>query len=567
MLLVIFTYYIHSNLKIKRELIFMTNIKRSVLFLGIIAAGLLLYISCNETIEKPPVEPDITYDLEQVEGTQGADMTLNQGSAVGRDSWFEVELSGIDYNGIISNGATEGWCVEWDKDIAQQAATHNGVHIYSTMGKERWKPLNHLLTIKDRLKEEDPDLTYREIQAAIWSVADGSDFDVDMPVSEMPPRLTKDGQPAFDKQKVKAIVNEVKSNATSHKYKTGGKHAVFIHSSDDQQTVTVPSDQGSWIVQESGVEAELDEVHFVDEQTGWTVGAEALLHTSDGGQTWELQESLHSSLSTIHFVDNQRGWAAGGRVVQYTNDGGETWQRQDPQAFENVLEESGEAIGSIHFIDANTGWAVASDISHESSYIFHTSDGGQQWEVQYIFDEELEQGDLARALRDIHFANSQIGWAVGGAQLVTGPGGSPPAESPLLLHTTDGGQTWNTELADTTIGGGLWKVHFTDADNGWMIGRAPAADEQISDLPLSHTTDGGQSWNLYPVGPMNGLYFLDAKTGWVAHTDIQHTRDGGETWEVQENPTDSQLNDIHFVDEHNGWAVGLDGTILHFSAD
>ncbi len=220
----------------------MTNIKRSVLFVGIFAAGLLLYVACNETIETPPIDPEITYDLEEVEGAQNADMTLSQGEAVGRDSWFEVDLSGIESNNIIANGISEGWCVEWQKNIAQNGDLHNGVRMYSTEGKDRWKPLNYLLTIKDRLQREDSDLTFREIQAAIWSVVDGSDFDVDMPADEMPPRLTTDGQPNFDREKVMAIVNKVQANASSHTFDTGSKHAVFISASDNDQTVTVPSE-------------------------------------------------------------------------------------------------------------------------------------------------------------------------------------------------------------------------------------------------------------------------------------------------------------------------------------
>lgn len=221
----------------------MTLFKRSLLFIAVIVTGIFLYLACNETVEMPPVEPEITYDLEQVEGTQNADMILNQGEAVGRDSWFEVNLSGIESAGILTNGATEGWCVEWQKNIAQNGDTHNGLTIYSTEGKERWKPLNYLLTIKDRLQREDPDLTFREIQAAIWSVVDGSDFDVDMPAGDMPPRLTRDGQPNFDREKVRAIVNNVMANASSHKYKTGSRHALFITSTEDNQTVTVPSQE------------------------------------------------------------------------------------------------------------------------------------------------------------------------------------------------------------------------------------------------------------------------------------------------------------------------------------
>src|SRR5438105_15702441 len=87
-------------------------------------------------------------------------------------------------------------------------------------------------------------------------------------------------------------------------------------------------------------DAALRAVQFVDHgKEGWAVGDEGvILHTLDGGQTWERQATgLRASLRSVAFVGQYAGWVVGreelphGRgsagVLLYTKDGGETWQR------------------------------------------------------------------------------------------------------------------------------------------------------------------------------------------------------------------------------------------------
>src|SRR4051812_28612558 len=58
------------------------------------------------------------------------------------------------------------------------------------------------------------------------------------------------------------------------------------------------------------------------------------------------------------------------------------------------------------------------------------------------------------------------------------------------------------------------------------------------------------------------VFFVDAKTGWVAggHGTILRTRDAGKTWEAQMggDPENSEqpFNDLFFIDQRQGWVVG-----------
>ena len=67
---------------------------------------------------------------------------------------------------------------------------------------------------------------------------------------------------------------------------------------------------------------------FVSPQQGWAVGKfGTVLHTSDGGASWIPQASgVDSTLFDVDFVDSLYGMASGYQAVIFTSDGGETWQ-------------------------------------------------------------------------------------------------------------------------------------------------------------------------------------------------------------------------------------------------
>jgi photosystem II stability/assembly factor-like uncharacterized protein len=143
-------------------------------------------------------------------------------------------------------------------------------------------------------------------------------------------------------------------------------------------------------------------VRFLDENTGYIVGQNGALHrTSDGGETWELVDSLgiedKPHFSEIEFVDSLYGWIVGENgTILHTSNAGETWVRQDcgVRAF----------LTSVSFIDSQQGWVVGFTRESGMSYVLHTADGGATWVVQKrIKGEEL----LA-----IHMMRGK-GWAVG----------------------------------------------------------------------------------------------------------------------------------------------------------
>jgi len=119
-------------------------------------------------------------------------------------------------------------------------------------------------------------------------------------------------------------------------------------------------------------------------------------------------------------------------------------------------------------------------------------------------------------------------------------------------------ETFNVNLA------GHWNsVHFTDAENGTMIGNLE------TDPVVVRTTDGGDSWaDVTPDAATERMWHHDfgsSTTGWIVGFSgtIWKTGDGGATWSAQTSGTTESLNGIDATSATEAWIAGNKGTLLH----
>lgn len=188
--------------------------------------------------------------------------------------------------------------------------------------------------------------------------------------------------------------------------------AHFVNSQEgwvvgDEGTILHTTSGGNtWVRQKSGTESSLKDVQFIDAQEGWIVGdiylpeqktwEGIILHTVNSGKKWETVENVPVNLwwlSDVHFVDAQTGWIVGLATILHTDDGGKSWQEQRSADIDSRLV-------AVYFLDSLTGWMI-------SWYdIAHTVDGGHTWKVQYNTGKETR-------LKTLYFASRQEGWAVG----------------------------------------------------------------------------------------------------------------------------------------------------------
>jgi len=214
-----------------------SNKKNIIGLMGFLILSVFYFGACQDNVNTSIEDSIAPYlELQAIAEASNATITVNQGEAKGLDSYFAFDMSNIQSGGIVREGLTEGWCLEWNKPIRQNNDVHNGIEMFNTFGSTTWKPANYLMNIKNELKAEDPSITYKEIQVALWTLIETPAFDLDKVLrsGDMPSRLMENGQPNFDVDKVKAINNRVRSEVSDFEYNSGSSYILFSNMIDEQ---------------------------------------------------------------------------------------------------------------------------------------------------------------------------------------------------------------------------------------------------------------------------------------------------------------------------------------------
>jgi len=263
---------------------------------------------------------------------------------------------------------------------------------------------------------------------------------------------------------------------------------------------------------------------------GWLVGTDAtLLESTDGGQTWQerkldLGDGIYR-FSSISFA-GQEGWITGQpALLLHTTDDGKSWSRiglssklpGDP--FEIVAQGKNSAemvtdLGAIYSTeDAGQNWRAlvtqavgnARNInrSEDGRYVAISANGNfySTWQpgdmtwvqhnrnssrrvqnMGYTPDNRLwmlnrggqvqfsEVGEFDTwekkqtpkegggfGLLDLAYQDENNAWISGG--------------SSRLLHSEDGGKTWQRDLSAANVGANLYQIYFFSSDRGFVIGQ------------------------------------------------------------------------------------------------
>ena len=83
------------------------------------------------------------------------------------------------------------------------------------------------------------------------------------------------------------------------------------------------------------------------------------------------------------------------------------------------------------------------------------------------------------------------------------------------------------------------------------------------------TVDGGRTWRTEESGTESDLFdvkFFDEREGWAVGGEgvAIHTADGGATWRAEATGTPHTLERLFFSERTRGWAVGFGGTVIAF---
>ena len=202
----------------------------------------------------------------------------------------------------------------------------------------------------------------------------------------------------------------------------GGNTGLFIRSNDGGN---------SWI-SPSTFNERLNNVCFINSNTGWVMGKNGLLSkTTDGGTSWVAQNITGEDMFCMKFFNSTIGiLGCGGGELYRTNDGGTTWSPANSNVPDGLLSIS---------ISGQEAW-----IGGEAGTIIYSADYGQTWTVQ--------NATIPVDFTAISFANNTSGWIAGVAGTVNA--------------TTNGGGMWQSQSCGTTAD--ISGLSVPDVNHGWL---------------------------------------------------------------------------------------------------
>lgn len=226
-----------------------------------------------------------------------------------------------------------------------------------------------------------------------------------------------------------------------------------------------------------------------------------IIISDDNGQQWKaINSGINTDFSKVQFPDSQTGYIVGSNSVLFkTENGGSSWFPLPSPA------PSYPGLINLAFPSVTVGYLVGGD------GVYKTADGGRNWKKCY--------DGFYNNLNSAYFLDENNGFICGSSQ--------------TLIHTTDGGKTWET-IAIPALGfnTNLSAITFVNSKTGYMTSNAG---------DVLQSKDGGKTWarisTVATDGVTSRILFSNESTGYIAAgfnlEGLYKTTDGGQTWKPE----------------------------------
>ncbi len=151
----------------------------------------------------------------------------------------------------------------------------------------------------------------------------------------------------------------------------------------------------NWNIVNSGVSANLRDLHFIDEFTGFATGGSFIIKTINGGSNWSVKQYSGVSFRSIHFPSYNIGYAVGdNKKIYKTINNGSIWT---PLSVTNI--PGNVDFTSVEFVNDTLGYVTGGNA------VYRTTTGGLgNW----------EKVNLGESMNQVHFDSSTGIGMVGG---------------------------------------------------------------------------------------------------------------------------------------------------------
>jgi photosystem II stability/assembly factor-like uncharacterized protein len=318
--------------------------------------------------------------------------------------------------------------------------------------------------------------------------------------------------------------------------------------------------QTGWTVYNTGINAELRDIRFINANTGFIASdTNCIFKSTNGGLNWysvPLNLTSPAQLLTISFLNQSTGYAGGGhhtdeynyaRYLFKTTDGGNSWVKL-------YHDSSYSMIGAIaNIIPFNENDILISNVAYIEVFmmggIYKSTNGGINFSTKF--------GGFCNSLS---FVNQNTGY------VVTKTTSDYQPSVTKILKTTDGCATWMVQHRDSANGIGSYfsKIQAFDVNTAYALNSSWSSGNYY--IRFFKTLNGGNSWEFTPQtnSREDDMFFINPSTGWIGgymgadSSLISYTTNSGANWTLQKKNFESRVRKIFFLNESTGWVALYD---------
>ena len=279
-----------------------------------------------------------------------------------------------------------------------------------------------------------------------------------------------------------------------------------------------------------------------------------ILVSEDGGESW-TQANVPASvtLTGVFFSTAEAGWAVGhDGLILSSSDGGHSWQKQldgyqlNEQIVavaERIVKQNRAEVERLQAAE-EAGDAVDETALEDAEFMLE--------EAEFMLEGAVDDtsGGPVRPLLDVWFRNTEEGFVVGSYG--------------MLLHTVDGGQTWEL-VSDRMDNAGAFHLNqVLPAPDGTLFIAGEAGF-------IYRSMDGGENWDtlepgyegsfygvvVVPDGPDNYELLAYGLRG-----NLFNSMDKGDTWSAVDSGTTITLTTGMALRDGSVVLAGQGGVIL-----